>query len=125
MLKNVLGSTHVVVQLSYTGVPERIEISFTGKAKGENFQGTYNKVGWEAFGFPVYINVQDGGTFYRNLQGFWCFTWNECVHETKCDTKVAVKTGKFPFLPPESGWTYEYDTNDFRSEPHMKVISHW
>ena len=80
------------------------------------------------FGYPVFRKTGDKErVFYRNLEGFWCFRVGNqgVVNEHYCNTKVAVKSGKFPFIPPEVGWKYHYSGTNYRDDSNMRVVSHW
>ena len=120
--------------INFTGVPDKIEVDYTGGRRGYySFKGTYIKAGWEVFGFPVYRKNSDKQrVFFQNLEGFWCFRYDgqtkaASVNEAFCHTKAPVKSGKFPFIPPETGWKavlYGKGDQQFFSET-MRVVSHW
>jgi len=110
------------------GVPDRIVVHYTGSRYGTDFKGTYIKAGWEVFGYPVFRKTGDKErVFYRNLEGFWCFRYGSqgVVNEHFCHSRVPVKNGKFPFIPPEAGWKRYYSGTTFYDEQNMRVVSHW
>jgi len=114
-----------VMNVCTAGVPERIEVHYNGNPQhGNNYKGTYLKAGFELYGYPVYR--QNDYFFFRTKEGFWCFNHYNYVFIKVCryGHRVPVKAGRFPIIPPETGWQYVKRENDLRNDA-MTVVSHW